>query len=596
MPAWKFPAILLFGILVTFYFTGCRYNQTKTGESLVKLNFENNETVTYEEAISFYQKLADCYPEARLLNYGPTDVGKPLHLFVMDADRKFSPESAVKSGKAIILIMNGIHPGEPDGIDASLMFADDVLRNHNGMRQLLRNAVICIIPVYNVDGMLNRSMYHRTGEPNPRAAGHRGNARNLDLNRDFSKMDTRNAQSFAQLFRLWQPHVFLDTHATNGTDHPQVITLIHYHADDYPEPLRDFYLQRMTPFLYQQMEQQGYPMIPYVDYWNTTPKEGIQLYPQTPRYSTGFTGLFNTLSYMIENQIYASYPDRVRATYFFMKALAEFTNQHYAEIVNLTNHAHNHTAQQKEFVLKWVVDTTQFRMIRYRGYEGEIGISPVTGLPRFGFNRNKPYDTLIPYYERHVPEKTIQAPAYYILPQAWEPVAERLALCGVRLNRFIKDTLLEVNRYRIASVKTSPTLYNGHFFHSEVTIETFTETVQIWEGDYLIPMNQPGNRFIVQMLEPEAPDSYFRWNFFDPILEEREYYSSFGFEPNALKYLEEHPEFKEKWEHARKNDPALIGNHRAQLGFIYYNTEWFDNVTRKYPVMRVESPVALPVR
>ncbi|NCC72803.1 MAG: hypothetical protein EOM06_05345 [Sphingobacteriia bacterium] len=576
--------------------SGCRQSSDNAEEALVALRYEQNETVTYEEAVRFYQLLDNHYSEAKLLTFGKTDVGKPLHLFVMDSDKLFTPESAKQTNKRIVLINNGIHPGEPEGIDASLMFADDILRNKDGMRRLLDNTIICIIPVYNIGGMLNRSAYHRTGQTTPKEAGHRGNAKNLDLNRDFVKMDTKNAKAFAEIFRLWQPDVFLDTHTTNGTDHPQVITLIPFQTDALPEPLATFYHDSLITYLYAQMANAGFDMIPYVDYWNTTPKDGIKLNPQTPRYSTGYTGLFNSMSFMTENQIYANYPDRVHSVYHFKKALVTFTNEHSDRIGKLRKEADEFTSKQKEFVLQWDVDSTRFRMIRYKGYEGETGISPVTGLPRFGFNREKPYDTIIPYYERHIPVKTVKAPEYYILPQAWEEVIERLSINRIEMKRFTKDTSVTVQRYIIKEVKTSPYKYNWHRNHTHVELGIATEKVVVMEGDYLIPVNQPANKYIVEMLEPEGQDSFFRWNFFDPVLEEREYYSSFGFEENALRYLNEHPGFRKEWEEAIKNDTSLAGNHRAQLGYIYQHTEWADNVTKKYPVLRIEEKIQLPVK
>jgi hypothetical protein len=226
-------------------------------------------------------------------------------------------------------------------------------------------------------------------------------------------------------------------------------------------------------------------------------------------------------------------------------------------------------------------------MIRFKGYEGEVDISPVTGLERFGYNSEKPYDTMVPFYDYHLPEKIITAPKYYILPQAWEEVAERMELNKVKMHRLTKDTAFEVERYYIIDYKTSKRQNNWHRYHNEVVVEPKTEIVQFFEGDYIIPMDQAANKYIVEMLEPEAGDSFFRWNFFDPCLERREYYSSYGFEENALKYLEEHPQFKKQFEEAVKTGPELAKNHRAQLGYIYENTEWADNRVGRYPVARV---------
>jgi hypothetical protein len=320
---------------------------------------------------------------------------------------------------------------------------------------------------------------------------------------------------------------------------------------------------------------------------NESPKDGIALDPQQPRFSTGYAGLFNTLGFMTENHIYKPFPDRVRSVYHFLNALVGFTNDHAEELVRLRKQANKKTSIKDEFVTEWKLDTTKFRMIRFKGYEGERGISPVTGLERFGFNREKPYDTMVPFYDHHLPAKTVTAPDYYVLPSAWEEVVENLEFNHIEMKRLGNDTVIEVERYYISDVDTWDRQYNWHRYHRDFEVEVNTEPVQFYAGDYLIPLDQPANKYIVEMLEPEAQDSFFRWNFFDPILERREYYSSYGFEENAMKYLESHPEFRKQFEEAVNADPELAKNHRAQLGYIYNNTGWADNRVGRYPVGRI---------
>ncbi|OYT12770.1 MAG: hypothetical protein B6I19_08580, partial [Bacteroidetes bacterium 4572_114] len=274
---------LLAALLSVVALSACEHKIQTNGKSLINLNYNQNETVTYYEAIAAYKTLADNYPQAKLLSYGITDAGKPLHLFVMSKDHDFNPGSIKEAGKTIVLINNGIHPGEPEGIDASIWFADNVLRDKDGMGTLLENTVVCIIPVYNVGGCLNRSAFHRTGQTTPKECGHRGNAKNLDLNRDFVKLDTKNAKAFTTIFREWQPDVFLDTHTTNGSDHKYVITLIPFQPCGLPDALSKFFRDKMIPRLYEQMAGTDYEMIPYVNYMNRSPKSGISLYIQPPR-------------------------------------------------------------------------------------------------------------------------------------------------------------------------------------------------------------------------------------------------------------------------------------------------------------------------
>jgi len=241
--------------------------------ALLKLKFEQNYTPTYSEVIEMFKLLDENYGNAVLLEKGLTDCGKPMHLFVINNEPEFNPEKIREQGKTVLLINNGIHPGEPEGIDASLWFADDLLRNKDGMAKLLENTVIIIIPVYNIGGHLNRSAYNRSGQTTPYETGFRGNYANLDLNRDFTKCDSENARSFTKIFAEWNPDVFWDTHTTNGSDHQYSITLIPPPPALFPPVMENFIRNKFLPDLYSEMKKGSYDLIPYVDYIYDDPKK-----------------------------------------------------------------------------------------------------------------------------------------------------------------------------------------------------------------------------------------------------------------------------------------------------------------------------------
>jgi murein tripeptide amidase MpaA len=213
-----------------------------------------NQTATYNEAISFYKELAKNYPQARFLAYGSTDFGKPLNLLVLSKDKVFDPAAIRKANKRVLLINNGIHPGEPEGIDASMMLARDLLKNN----QLPANVVICIIPVYNIDGSFNRSSTSRANQNGPEAYGFRGNSKNYDLNRDFIKTDSKNSAAFQEIFNIWQPEVFVDTHTSNGADYQYTMTLIPTQRDKLNSILSSYLTQTMVPELYYGMKKKGF--------------------------------------------------------------------------------------------------------------------------------------------------------------------------------------------------------------------------------------------------------------------------------------------------------------------------------------------------
>ena len=556
--------------------------------ALLSLRYNENYSPTYEEVIELYKLLDKSYPEGTLLEAGKTDTGKPLHTFVISRNGETSPDVLRKQGKTVLLVNNGIHPGEPEGIDASLEFADDILRNKDGMNQWLDNTVIVIIPVYNIGGALNRSAWNRSGQTTPYETGFRGNYGNLDLNRDFVKCDSENARSFTTIFHYWNPDVFLDTHTTNGSDHQHAITMIPPQADQFPKAMQGLIRDILLPGLYRVMDEGEYPLIPYVDFFYEDVRSGLRGGQESPRYSSGYATTFHSLGMMTENLIYATYPDRVKSTYEFIKTLSMLTSENSKDILAARQAGIRESIALDRYPVKYEIDTTRFRTITFHGYENDRQqISKVTGLPRLGYDRSRPFTAQIKYFDTYKPIEWVDVPEYFVLPQAWKPVMERLILNQVDHIELTRDTTMEVTVDYLEEVASPARPYNGHFFHDKVTTRSEQQEVRFYAGDWLIPVRQEKIRFIMEVLEPLSRDSYFRWNFFDSVLDQREYFSSFGFEENALLTLEKFPELKKALEEKRKNDPEFAKNHRAQLQFIYENSPWLEKTWKRNPVAKI---------
>ncbi len=574
-------------IAVGFILIGSCSDQVPS-EDVIELAYQNNQSVTYQEAINKYQKLDQVFDRARLIEWGQTDVGKPLHLFVISQEEMFQPSDIQQQGKRVLLINNGVHPGEPCGIDASLQFANDILLNKEGTGKYLENTVICIVPVYSVGGALKRTPYIRSNQLTPHASGRRGNGRNIDLNRDYAKQDTRNAQSMARLFQVWQPDVFLDTHTTNGSDHQHTITLISVQPNTFPEALGGFLRDTMLPELYQGMEKTPYDMIPYVMFNNQNPRQGITSYLQSPRVSTGYARMFNVLGFMTENHVYKPYPDRVKSVYHFMQTLAQFTHQHSGQIQRVRKKARHQTNQKNIYTLDYKLDTSKKRMIHFRGYDkGEV-TSKLTGLTYHDYDHSKPYADSIPYYNHYQPTRQIEAPEYYIIPQAWRHVIHRMKINGTLMHRLNQDTTLEVEQYYITSHDQLKSSYNGRHYHKKVELEAREEKRTFYRGDYVVPVSQVNNQYIIEMLEPQGKDSFFRWAFFDTCLERRDWnHPGNSFEANAIKYLNNHPRLKEQYQQKKQQDPAFARDHQGQLEYIFNHSPWSKSIIGRYPVARV---------
>ncbi len=550
----------------------------------IAFELDSNTTATYEEVIAFYQALDEKHDACTLLTYGPTDSGKPLHVFVINKERQFDPQRLHQEDKTIILVNNGIHPGEPEGIDASMMLARDLLEQNS----LPSNAVLCIIPVYNIGGMLNRGV-SRANQNGPEAYGFRGNARNFDLNRDFIKTDSRNSRAFQEIFHQWQPDVFMDTHTSNGADYQYIMTLIDTQTDKLHPALGGFATQ-FTSELYDRMEKSGFEMVPYVSFRGRSPESGLVSFLETPRYSTGYAALHHTFGYMPETHMWKPYDQRVWSTYTLLNHFIALADEQATEIHQHRQRALEQSKTQQQYTLTWQLDTTQYRHIPFKGYESGEKPSDVSGLPRQYYDRNKPFTKEIPYYDRYKPGIVVEKPQAYVIPQAWHHVVDLLELNGIRVDRIERDTLLTLEVYYITDYQTGRAPYEGHYLHSNATVRPEIQQIQCYAGDYLVVTNQSGNRYIVETLEPQATDSFFNWNFFDSILSQKEYFSAYIFEDEAARLLNENPALRKQFEEAKAADEQLRGDGRAQLDWIYKRSPYYEKTHLRYPIGRLLAP------
>lgn len=570
-------------LLISLFF--CRAQAQLTPFELSK---DKNYTATYNEVIAWYQNLSKQYPQMKLLNYGTTDVGKPLTLVVLSREGVFDPALIKKQHKRVLLINNGIHPGEPEGIDASMMFARHLLK-----KQILpKDVVICIIAVYNIDGCLNRGI-SRINQNGPRAYGFRGNYRNLDLNRDFIKADSRNALAFEQIVNTWQPEVFLDNHTSDGADYQYEMTLIETQKDKQNPLLAKYTSQTLSPELYRRMKIRGYEMIPYGAGEVGLPDSGIVSFLETPRFATGFTAQHNIISYITETHMLKPFEKRVYATYDFMQALVDVVERDAKLIGDLKSKADEQVKKQQAFALCWELDRDHVDTITFKGYTAAYKPSEVSGLNRLYYDRTKPNTKTIKYYDNYKVSVTADKPVAYIIPQAWGKIIDLFKLNNIAMRRLGHDTTLNLQMYYIADYKTPQRPFEGHYLHTGVKLSPVEMNVKFYAGDYVVYTNQALNRYIVETLEPQGVDSFFAWNFFDSVLGEKEYFSDYVFEDVAAALLKSNPEIRGKLDSAKLADPKLAGNGQAQLNFIYRNSPYFEKTYLRYPVGRLLTDIKL---
>jgi hypothetical protein len=373
---------------------------------------------------------------------------------------------------------------------------------------------------------------------------------------------------------------------TNGSDHQYTITLIPTVHQRLPEPMGTFFREEMVPALYERMEETPYEMIPYVNWMTRDPAEGIAAYFDAPRVSSGYASLFNVYSFMTENHVYKDFKDQVESVYFFLDALVGFASKNASTIIHTKKEADKIASISVPFISEWELDTSRYDLIEFKGYEMVRKTSLLTGGQSWYYDRDAPYTNTVPYYQYFNEAATISKPDCYIIPQAWDGAIERLKINGIVMNRLDRDVALTVESYYITDVRHSERPYNGHFRNSSIGIRKEIQDVFFRKGDYVVVMNQPENRFIMEVLEPTTMDSYLSWNFFDPIFDRREYFSPYGFEKKAFQYLDAHPDLNAAFQKKKSEDEGFARNHYAQLQFIYENSPFMEKSYRRYPAYR----------
>ncbi|KXX72475.1 hypothetical protein AVL50_00705 [Flammeovirga sp. SJP92] len=543
---------------------------------------KGTETFTYEEGIAYFMKLGEAYESFRVVEYGKTDSGYPLHVGIYSKESSFIPSDIKK--KNVLLINNAIHPGEPDGVDASMMLLRDMLQGKVNVEN--ENTIVAVIPFYNIGGALNRNSSTRANQEGPNEYGFRGNAKNLDLNRDFIKMDSENMRSFAEIFHLYEPELFIDTHVSNGADYQHVLTYLATHEEKLGGEIGTFMKDKMNPFLENEMKKEGWDIVPYVNVWGTTPDKGYVQFFDSPRYSSGYTALFNTPSYVIETHMLKPYQQRTQATYDFLKKAIVFLEKHGDELSKAKEAKFEADQKANAIAINWSIDSSKVDQIRFKGYEGSYKPSEVSGLSRLYYDRSKPYEKEIPFYSGLKVTKRETKPDFFIIPKAWGNVIAALEYNHIKMTKLEEDQTLTVDVKYIENYKTVQHPYEGHYLHYDISTTAKVEEVLFRKGDYMVPTDQRRVRFLMETLTPEGKDSYFAWNYFDPILQQKEHFSSYVFEDKAVTILKKNPELKKALEQKKKEDEGFRNSAYQQLEFIYDHSDHKERSYLRYPIYK----------
>ena len=542
------------------------------------------QSAPYHEGIQWWKTLAKSTEHIQIAEFGMTDAGLPLHVITLSKEG-LAYDKIKDSHKTIILINNAIHPGEPDGVDASMMLFRDIAASQ---KELLDSCIVMCIPYYNIGGALNRNSTTRTNQDGPEAYGFRGNSQNLDLNRDFVKCDSRNAESFAKLLQLIDPDMYIETHVSNGADYQYTMTYLSTQPDKLGGEMGKLMRNKMIPSIKSKMKAKDNEIVPYVNHWGGPLKDSYATFYDSPRYSSGLTTLHNIYGFITETHMLKPFKQRVYATYDYLLSSLEYCHENGSEIQSTRTAQKQSVAAAKSLPIDWKLEKYDIIPFTFKGYEYGYKKSDVTGEDRLYYDRTKPVTKTMRYQHVLAETKRRNKPTAYLLRRGFTSVEDRLRWNGVHLEELKKDTIVRVASYTIQDYQTVNSPYEKHYLHSKTAATLDTITWMFRKGDFLIPTGTDKDRFILEMLEPEGPDSYFNWNFFDAVLQQKEHYSAYVFEDKAAELLKNNEELRIQFEFATHQgiDTPVNISAEEKLDWVYKHSSHYEKEHNRLPVFK----------
>ncbi len=542
-------------------------------------------TPSYAETIAWLERLVQAAPEQlHMVSLGQSEEGRDLWLVVATAGQGKTPAELQQSGKPTLLAQAGIHSGEIDGKDAGLMLLRD-LTVRGKKRDLLERANFLFVPIFNVDGHERSSPFGRINQRGPQEVGWRTTARNLNLNRDYMKLDTPLMQAMVRALNRYQPDLYLDLHVTDGMDYQYDITWGWNGPQSHSPAIAHWLGTVLTPKVSHALSVAGHiPGEVIFPFNNLDLREGLLLWNAAdPRYSDAYGGLRHQPTVLVENHSLKPYEQRVLGTYVFLASVLQTLGE---EGSSLRQAIAQDRARRPPLVpLSWrVPDQQEPEKVRFLAIESRLEPSAISGKQKVVWT-GKPVTVET---QRSTPTEvavSVKRPVAYWIPPAWPEVIARLEIHGVQFERIPTPRELEVEMYRITNAQLATQPFEGHVgITATPVLERRRERFPA--GSVRVPTDQPLGDLAIALLEPTAPDSFFSWGFFPEILQRTEYFEAYAIEPLAERMLAEDPALAAAFAKKLADDPQFAQDPSARLDWFYRQTPFYDQRYLLYPIAR----------
>ncbi|MCS5490678.1 M14 family metallopeptidase [Algoriphagus limi] len=540
------------------------------------------ESPTYTETMDWLRKLANSSPYLEMKSLGKSEQGRDIYLLVASKSQKFSPEDLAQENKATLFFHGGIHAGEIDGKDVGMMLLRDIL--HGEKMQLLDEANILFIPILNVDGHERRSEFGRVNQRGPKEMGWRTNARNLNLNRDFTKIETAGVKAVIDVLNSYQPDLYVDVHVTDGADYQYDVTYGYVKTGGYSPAISQFLSETFQPEVDQALKDWGHIPGPLLFAANGDDfSEGNIAFSFSPRFSHTYGDARHIPSILIENHSLKPFRQRVLGTYAFLEQAIRTIAKHYPAVQNAIISDQN---QEKESIaVKFKFREAPADTMDFLGIASKKVRSEITGA-EYVVWEGKAINQQVPSLLMDVPVQTVPIPKAYWISSEWGEVIEKLQNHGVEMEILDQPREVKLEYSKVTDFKMGSQPYEGLMRVQEFASEKIYRSQTFLPGSVRIKTDQDLGELIVILLEPESVDSFFQWGFFNTIFAQTEYMETYIMEPMIAQMLEKDANLKAAFEEKMSSDPEFAKNPRRIYRWFYEKTPYFDQNWKVIPVGR----------
>ena len=574
---------LLSLFLTLFLLVSCTQKDTDLTTTFEKSNFL--ETDDYDGTVTYAKQLAKQFKEVHYQSIGKTVMGRDVPLLIVDKDGFTKPKKIRKSGRCVILVQSCIHPGEPNGKDAMFLLIRNMLRGRE-YGELLDDFSFLFIPVLSPDGLANFSPFNRINQNGPKQMGWRVNAQGLNLNRDFTKLDSPELRGFVALFNEWQPDLFFDTHATDGADYQYVTTYSIEDFGNYDAGLSYWMSRIWEPKIRVAMNELNIPITRYIEFhpWGD-PTASLYDESFSAMFSEAYTTARNCPGILLETHMLKPYKDRVLSTYHMIVETLKIIANDKANFQNTLAQAKKNDLNLSELPINMQSELNDTLWVDFLGYHFDTVHSDITGGWYYAYDTTRPEMRRIRRIRATRPEKNLSVPKEYIIPAQYAEVIDIVKAHGFEVNYLKSEKTLKVSTYRFDNVEFAPRPSEGHCRVTHFDTQEITKDVTFPKGSAVVKTSQNGVRLLMNLLEPEMQGSLFEWGFFNNILQRVEYFEVYKMEPIAQEMLAADPFLKEQFEAWKASFPKdKQPSQYAILNWFYERSPYCDKSYLVYPI------------